>query len=255
VALSADENNNRDVWIQDLARGTRTRLTFDTALDYPLAWSPSGDRVFYVEGVGGAPAIRSKAADGTGEVSTHASGDFGTLSPDGKHLAYTVRDPRTKEDLWVLSLEGDGKPELLLQTPARERVPVISPDGRYVAYMSDESGRDEIYLTRFPGGGGKWQVSVDGGSTPAWVKKTGELLFRNGDVILAVPVATQPALTLGQPRELYNGNAAKLLLSPGKKFDADPAGGRILAVQGVGESTVEMGITVVENWFAEFNKR
>jgi eukaryotic-like serine/threonine-protein kinase len=255
VALSADENNNRDVWIQDLARGTRTRLTFDTALEYPLAWSPAGDRVFFVEGVGGNPAIRSKAADGTGEISTHANGDFGTLSPDGKQLAFTVRDPKTKDDLWVLSLEGDGKPVLLLQTPARERIPVISPDGHYVAYISDESGRDEIYLTRFPGGGGKWQVSVDGGVTPVWVKKTGELLFRNGDVIMTVPVATQPALTLGQPRELYNGNIAKLLLAPGKKFDADPAGGRILAVQGVGESTVEMGITVVENWFAEFSKR
>jgi hypothetical protein len=72
---------------------------------------------------------------------------------------------------------------------------------------------------------------------------------------MTVPVATQPTLTLGQPRELYNANASKLLLAPGRRFDADPAGGRILAIQGVGESTVEMGITVVENWFAEFSKR
>jgi len=255
VALSADENNNRDVWIQDLARGTRTRLTFDPAADFPLAWSPAGDRVFFVEGLGGVSTIKSKAADGTGETTTHVKGDFASLSPDGKSLAFITRDPKTKEDLWMMSLEGDGKPVVLLQTPARERIPVISPDGRYVAYISDESGRDEIYLTRFPNGGGKWQVSVDGGVGPVWVKKTGELLFRNGDAIMIVPVATQPALTLGQPRELYNAGASKLLVAPGKKFDPDPAGGRILAVQGVGELTVEAGITVVENWFAESSKR
>ncbi|MCI0659037.1 MAG: hypothetical protein L0170_18440, partial [Acidobacteria bacterium] len=177
------------------------------------------------------------------------------ISPDGKSLAFITRDPKTKEDLWMMSLEGDGKPVVLLQTPARERIPVISPDGRYVAYISDESGRDEIYLTRFPNGGGKWQVSVDGGVGPVWVKKTGELLFRNGDAIMIVPIETRPALTLGQPRELYNAGASKLLVAPGKKFDPDPAGGRILAVQGVGEATVEAGITLVENWFAEFSKR
>jgi Tol biopolymer transport system component len=254
VAVSADENNNRDVWIQDLVRGTRTRLTFDPAFDFPLAWSPAGDRVFWVEGLGGVSTIKSKAADGTGETTTHTKGDFASLSPDGKSLAFMMRDPKTKEDLWKMSLEGDGKPAVLLQTPARERVPAISPDGRYVAYISDESGREEIYLTRFPDGGGKWQVSVNGGTTPVWVMKTGELLFRNGDVIMIVPVATQPSLTLGQPRELFNANASRLLVIPGKKFDSDPAGGRILAIQGVGEATVETGITVVENWFAEFRK-
>jgi serine/threonine-protein kinase len=207
-----------------------------------------------VEGLGGVSTIKSKAADGTGETTTHTKGDFASLSPDGKSLAFMMRDPKTKEDLWKMSLEGDGKPAVLLQTPARERVPAISPDGRYVAYISDESGREEIYLTRFPDGGGKWQVSVNGGTTPVWVMKTGELLFRNGDVIMIVPVATQPSLTLGQPRELFNANASRLLVIPGKKFDSDPAGGRILAIQGVGEATVETGITVVENWFAEFRK-
>ncbi|MCI0568769.1 MAG: hypothetical protein L0Z52_11400, partial [Acidobacteria bacterium] len=255
VAVSADENNNRDVWIQDLARGTRTRLTFDPSFDFPSAWSPAGDRVFFIEGLGGVSTIKSKAADGTGETSTHAKGDFASLSPDGKLLAFTTRDTKSKEDLWMMSLEGDGKPVVLLQTPARERIPVISPDGRYVAYISDESGRDEIYLTRFPNGGGKWQVSVDGGAGPVWVKKTGELLFRNGEVMMTVPVATQPALTLGQPRELFNASESRLLVIPGKRFDLDAAGGRILAIQGVGEATIEAGITVVENWFAEFSKQ
>jgi len=254
VALSADDNNNRDVWIQDLARGTRTRLTFDPSPDYPLAWSPSGDVLFYLVGTAGAGTLMSKSADGTGEPRTLIKADAASLSPDGKLLAATIRDATSKEDLWVLAVEGDGKPAVLLQTPARERMAMISPDGRYVAYISDESGREEIYLTRFPAGGGKWQVSTDGGVAPQWVAQTGELLFRNNDTLMAVSVTTQPVLTLGQPHELFNGVAEKLLLTPFRRFDADHAGKRVLAVQGVGEQTVETGITLVENWLAEFNK-
>ena len=254
VAVSADDNNNRDIWIQDLTRGTRTRLTFDTTAEYPVAWSPSGDRFFYMAGTVGTGTLMSKSADGTGEPRTYIKADAASLSPDGKLLAVTIRDPKSKEDLWVVATEGEAKPAVLLQTPARERVAMISPDGRYVAYISDESGREEIYLTRFPSGGGKWQVSIDGGISPVWVPKTGELLFRTNDVLMAVSVTTQPTLSLGQPHELFNATTQKLLLNPARRFGVDHDGKRILAIQGVGEQTAEVGITLVENWLEEFRK-
>jgi Tol biopolymer transport system component len=256
VAVSADENNNRDIWIHDIARQTRTRLTFDPSIDLMEVWSPQGDRVYFGDGgAAGGGSIKSAAADGTGQVKVLGKGDITALSPDGKLLAYSVRDVKTKDDLWVTGLEEGAKPVPLLQTPAREWGPAISPDGHYVAYMSDESGRPEIYLTRFPAGGGKWQVSVDGGMTPVWARKSGELFFRNTDGLMVVPVATQPALTLGQPKELFNAGAAKILLGPGRRYDVDPEGRRILAVQSVGGAEVETGITIVENWLGPFGKK
>ena len=203
----------------------------------------------------GGGSIQSVSADGTGQVKVLGKGDIAALSPDGKLLTYSVRDVKTKDDLWVTGLEEGAKPVPLLQTPAREWGPAISPDGHYVAYMSDESGRPEIYLTRFPSGGGKWQVSVDGGTTPVWARKSGELFFRNTDVLMVVPVTTQPALTLGQPKEVFNAGAAKILLGPGRRFDVDPDGKRILAVKSVGGAEVETGITIVENWLGPFGKK
>jgi dipeptidyl aminopeptidase/acylaminoacyl peptidase len=255
VAVSADENGNRDVWIEDIARGTRTRLTFDPSLDFPQAWSPAGDRVFFINGPIGSGTIASKAADGTGEIRVHTKGDAFSLAPGGKLAVFTLRDPRAKEDLWTLSLEGEAKPALLLQTPARERYPAVSPDGQYVAYVSDESGREEIYLTRFPAGGGKWQVSVDGGLFPVWARKSGELFYRNVMDQMAVSVTTRPSLELGTPRKLFSGPPSRLLMGPGVRYDVTPDGQRILAVQYAGEPTAETGITLVENWLAEFKGR
>jgi hypothetical protein len=121
--------------------------------------------------------------------------------------------------------------------------------------MSDESGRDEIYLTRFPTGGGKWQVSVNGGVSPLWSRKSGELIFRNGDDLMVVSVEVKPSLTLGSPQKMFSGGATGVALSPGRRYDVTPDGKRILAVQRVGETNVEAGITVVENWLGEFNRK
>jgi dipeptidyl aminopeptidase/acylaminoacyl peptidase len=202
----------------------------------------------------GSANLAEKVADGTGEPRILTKADSSSLSPDGKSVAFSIRDLKTKDDLWVLSLEKDAKPVPLVQTPARERQPAISPDGGYVAYISDESGRDEIYLTRFPSGGGKWQVSIDGGVVPVWARKSGELFFRNGNDLMVVDVTVRPSLTLGSPRKLFSGTAAGLMLTPGRRFDVAPDGQRILAIQGVGEQTAEAGITLVENWIAEAAK-
>ena len=109
----------------------------------------------------------------------------------------------------MLPLEGDRKPSVFLQTPFQETSPQISPDGRWVAYTSDESGRLEVYVRPFPGPGGKWQVSTDGGSEVAWSPKGNELFYRTGarkEKMMVVDYQTQPTFSAGKPRLLFEGN-------------------------------------------------
>src|SRR5262249_13251299 len=152
-----------DIWVYDLSRDTLTRLTFE-GVNVNAQWSPDGKRIFFNSSRGGgALNIYSKLADGTGPeerltTSQNLQRPAGT-TPDGKFLMYTEQAPKTTSDIWVLPLEGDRKPRLYLQTPFSEQTPRISPDGRWVAYLSDESGRNDIYVRPFPNAnGGKWQI-------------------------------------------------------------------------------------------------
>ena len=256
VAVAANENENWDVWIHDADRGTRTRLTFDPAQEFSSDWSAAGERLVYSSGqIPSNFDLLTRAADGTGDRSTLTAGYYPTVSPDGKLAAYTLRGEETQDDLWYVPLDGDPEPTVFLQTPAREREPQLSPDGRYLAYSSDESGRSEIYLKKFPGGEGKWQVSVDGGRYPRWSRTSGELFFRNEDTLMVVEVSTEPSVMLGTPRELFSGRPNGLLFQPARRYDVAADGQRFVMVQQVGESVEAPGITVVENWFAEFDER
>src|SRR5262249_2478072 len=133
----------------------------------------------------------------------------GIFTPDGRTLIYTQSSPQTGSDLWVLPLEGNPdarKPRVFLQTPFTEAAPQLSPDGRWVAYVSNESGRPEIYVRPFPGPGGKWQISTEGGQSPAWSPKGNELFYRTGrsnENLMAVDIQTQPTFSAGKPRLLF----------------------------------------------------
>ena len=140
-------------------------------------------------------------ADGAGEavrLTESKNPQFAfSFSPDGKRLAFAEVDPHTNVDLWTLPLEGAesdhpkaGKPEPFLVTPFNEMVPMISPDGHWLAYYSDESGRDEVYVRPFPGPGGKWQISTAGGDKPVWSKKAHELFYRSGEGMMVASYTT-----------------------------------------------------------------
>jgi Tol biopolymer transport system component len=248
VAVTGHENENYDIWVHDVTRKTKTRLTFGDGAEYNPAWSPSGDRIVY--GADNGLAIR--AADGTGEPQMLAeNGRNASFSSDGATVIFEKPAVNGSADIWFRSANGEGEETLFLQTKADEWGPRISPDGRYVAYVSDESGREEIYLKRFPSGDGKWQASVNGGVWPVWSRDGGELIYRLNYRMKAVSVKTEPALTLGTPQELFSANDSRLRVRP-RRYDVVPGGQRLIGVQSLEEDADQAGIKVILNWFAEF---
>jgi dipeptidyl aminopeptidase/acylaminoacyl peptidase len=174
-------------------------------------------------------------------------------SPDGQALAFLqVNGPATGFDIWVLRT-ADHKAQPFLQTTFTETAPVFSPDGHWLAYMSNESGRYEIYVQPYPGPGGKYQISTDGGTEPVWNPKGGELFYRQGDKMMAVGVTTQPNFSAGKPRMLFEG---PYLLSPQTfpNYDVSPDGQRFLMLKATGQAQASTQINVVLNWTEELKR-
>ena len=205
VIMATRESAKTDYWVVDLARGARTRLTFDnSARGWYCSWSPDGQRVLYLSGE--APAVykvMEKAADGSGGAKELLNGLDAQYSPDGKFIVYATAEQGQRFGLWYVATAEGSKPVPFLVTPRDESSPEFSPDGNYVAYVSDESGHDEVYIKPFPQGEGKWQVSVSGGAVPRWSRRGNELFFVAGNNLMAVPVQTKPSLVLGQPQKLF----------------------------------------------------
>jgi len=193
LAMEVSDGKQRDIWVYEPARDTITQLTFDPANDRHPAWTPDGKRIVFDSdrAKGGVSNLYWVNADGTGEPtrltdSTNAQ-QMPSVHPSGAFIAFhESRGGATGLDLMVLPLEGDpirgwkpGQPAAFLATPATEVTPVFSPDGRWLAYQSNEGGSSDIYVRSFPGPGGKWRVSTEGGSWPAWAATSRELLFLN----------------------------------------------------------------------------
>jgi Tol biopolymer transport system component len=200
----------RDIWVLDLTREVASRLTFDARNEnYPL-WSPDGKQILYYWAAQGAPGIYVQAATGAGrsERLLPAGGDEFVLtdwSRDGRYVFYDVGSTSTRQDVWVLPMTGERKPFPFLTGPYDEVHARISPDGRWVAYTSDESGRAEVYVQSFPEPGGKWQVSTNGGSDPCWRGDGTELYYLSSDQqLMSMPLARGAAsFEVVVPRALF----------------------------------------------------
>ena len=195
-----------DLWIQDTVRSTFTRLTpqqGETASN-PV-WTPDGKQVVFRTPTG----LRSIETDGSGRSRTIAgttSGDFpNSVSPDGTTVATARRTTEGLVDIYVVSLAGDRAPRALVTGPSFEGGPQFSPYGRWLAYVSNESGQFQVYLRRYPGPEGRWTVSTAGGTAPLWNHTGKELFYRNGNKMMAVSVATTPDVTLRTPRVIFEG--------------------------------------------------
>jgi serine/threonine-protein kinase len=251
---------NVDVWVYDLERGVGTRLTFDESADVAPFWSPDGKRVVFSSDSGGVFNIYWKRSDGSGEaerLTESQNTQYGSsFSPDGKYVAFHQSNAKTANDIYVLPLEGERKPELFLGTPFSETEAAFSPDGRWIAYQSNESGSTEIYLRPFPAGGGKWQVSTDGGTYPRWSRTGRELFYRKGSGLMAVSVSSAgESFVAEKPRQLYEG--AFMTLSVGgmtlADYDVAPDGKRFVMMQGE-QKAQEMKATFVFNWFEDLRR-
>jgi hypothetical protein len=163
---------------------------------------------------------------------------------DGKHVAFYVLEQETRRDLWAFAVSKPAEPFLLLRTKANEVLPRISPDGRFVAYQSDASGRWEVHVQPFPRGEGRWQVSVGGGQHPVWSPPGSELFFVSGNDLMAVDVVVQPVFRVGTPRRLFGGETVGTNLSlPAvmeRHYDVAPDGRRFVVVRGVGRGTSDI---------------
>jgi serine/threonine-protein kinase len=250
LAATIRSANGLDVWTYDLSRDVLTRLTFGTSSN--AAWSPDGKEVFITSRSSGKWALFRMSSDGSGSREKLLPGDnYGmgadSLSPDGQVLAFFEVHPETDGDLWVLPLGGDRKPRPFLRTTADEGAAMISPDGRFLAYVSNASGRPEVYVQTFPEPGGKWQVSSAGGSEPVWARSGKELFYRIGNQMMAVSVDTEPSFTAGKPTALFPDPYLKSGWFQAI-YDASPDGQRFVMVQSSDEAEGSTQLNVVQNW-------
>jgi len=262
LVIDKTEASGRDLWVMDLSRGTATRLTFHPSTDWMPAWSPDGSRVTFVSDRDGRPNLYEKNANGLGEETLILGGDTRkhhlVSSADGRFLAFQVTPeqlgligPRgfgavSRSDIWAMPLFGDRKPFPVLQTPFEETSPRFSPDGKLIAYTSDESGRREVYVQSFPAGGGKWQVSTAGGSDPRWRADGRELFYRSDRRLMAVPVSAGVSFEAGTPVALFDTKSGAHV------FAVDLSGQRFLILAPSGKSAPPM--TVMLDWTAGLAK-
>jgi serine/threonine-protein kinase len=163
-------------------------------------------------------------------------------------------DPVNGQDIWVAPVAEPQKGRAFLQTRFREGAPQFSPDGHWIAYASDESGRPEIYVRPFPGPGEKWTVSTGGGNEPIWSRKSQQIFYRTGDAMMVVDVTTTPTFSAGKPRQLFEKPYEKSG-AYWPNYDVTPDGKRLLMVKDAERPTAPAQLDVVLNWFSELQQR
>jgi Tol biopolymer transport system component/tRNA A-37 threonylcarbamoyl transferase component Bud32 len=239
-----------DIWIRDLERGVSSRFTFDDAAEErnPV-WSPDGRRVVY-SSARKAMDLLIKDASGVREAELlleSSQSKFATdWSRDGRHILYASTTPDGTFDLWALPTTGDRKPIAIASTPFHETGGSLSPDGRLVAYNSNQSGRHEVYVQDFPEPQERWQISSGGGAEPYWRADGRELYFRSLDgKVQAVPVSTTPRFAAGTPEPLFQGRFPGIATRG--RFEPAPDGQRFLVLYSMSRETLTP-TTVVLNW-------
>jgi eukaryotic-like serine/threonine-protein kinase len=259
VAVTIAEQEGQ-VWLYDLARETLSRFTFEGNLNQIPVWAPDGKHIAFYSTKEGPQNLYWQLADGSGGLERLMTSDYTDIprsfSPDGQLLAFAEINPTTGFDIWVLRL-SDHKAQPFLRTHFNESAPTFSPDGHWLAYISDESGRYEVYVQPYPGSGGKWQISTEGGTEPVWNPKGGELFYRSGSKMMAVDIITQPNFSAGKPRMLFEGS---YLFTPATMpyYDVSADGQRFLMIKPNEQSSSSSPLNqlvVVHNWFEELKQR
>ena len=251
------------MWVSELSLGTLRRLTTDPARDFDPLWTPDGERVVFASDREGSLELFSMAWDGTGDVERLMTiEDVVALrpydwSPDAAVL-FESFDTSGSYDIGILSADADGAWEPFIATDANERAPAISPDGQWVAYVSDRTGNKEVYVQRFPELGGEQLISRGGGDYPDWSQGGRELFYWNPETgLIVVPVEPGPNLRVGIAETLFDvGTYYGAGFS--RPWDVSPDGQQFLMLKVPGAATTEADvqteIIVVQNWLEELKR-
>jgi serine/threonine-protein kinase len=243
----------KQVWVYDINRGTASRLTGEGRVS-PLNWTPDGKRLVFGWCKEGEPNLYWQPADGSGAMERLTKSDFyqipGSWSPDGGTLAFTETSPDNLWHIFLLDLKSR-RITRFLNSPAGEIYQEFSPDGRWMAYVSDETGRLEVYVRPFPGPGGKWLISQEGGSEPLWTRNGKQLYYRSLDhkEVWAVDVQTGAGFFASKPRRLLQLTEAMGVAVPMRAWDVSPDGQRFLMVKlEDGKPTPVTELVLIVNW-------
>ena len=258
-------SHNNDIWLLDVAHGAKSHLTFSPAYEqYPL-WTPGGDKVLFNSNPGGIYDIYEKSSSGAGVEEPILQSPQSKIpldcSSDGKLLLYAVATgSKTQTDLWILPLKGDGsegsrKPYPFLQTESNEFEGRFTPDGRWVAYTSNESGRNEIFVRLLTGGAGsgRWQVSIAGGTGPRWRRDGKELYYLSlgNSVMAAEMVLTGTTAEVSNVHRMFDVPSIAQAIYPGYDVAAD---GKSFLVNVLNETQNQSPLTLVVNWDVALKK-
>jgi len=253
------QSRNADIWVNELSRGLSSRLTFNPAFDGTPMWSPHGDTIVFGSNRNGVYNLYMKSANGSGDEQLFFESNrdkyVSDWSRDGRYLTFTsTGDPKTKADLWVLPLFGDRKAIPLVQTEFNEGQASFSPDTRWIAYGSDESGRSEIYARLLDGSGGKFQISTNGGRRAFWRADGRQIFFSSIDRKLQVAYVTMNAtsLSVDSVATLFDFESRSIPTNAIDDVGAD--GKQFLAVVTDSKQT-STPITLVVNWDEELKKK
>jgi eukaryotic-like serine/threonine-protein kinase len=254
------QGGSSDIWLIDTGpRGTTERFTFDPARETNPLWSPDGSRIVFSSDRDGPINLYQRAVGGAGGDDPLLKSDNRKVpydwSADGRFILYVEQDPKTGPDLWVLPLSGEQKPVPFLRTDFFEQLGQFSPDGRWIAYASNESGRWEVYVRSFPDHGGKWPVSTNGGVQPKWRRDGKELFYMSADrKLMAVNVkANGTTFEADVPKALFDLRVLGGLPGPRNWYAVSKDGQRFLVSTNLEDATAQP-TTVVLNWTAELKR-
>ncbi len=258
LAVTYDpQTGNTDIWLVDLSRGAYSRFTSDPSNDAIPIWSPDGSQIVFRSNRNGPVDLYLKKASSVSReeplLTSNVQKRPTDWSRDGRFIVYESVDPKTKEDLWILPMFGDRQPTPYLQTEFSEQQGRLSPDGRWMAYTSDESGREEVYVQSFPTLGTKYRISTNGGADPRFRGDGKELFFVAADrKLMAVEVKAASTFEASVPRELFQTRVSGL--SDTRTHYSITADGQRFLVVNTAEDMISSPITVVLNWTAELKR-